>query len=190
MERLGPVAGGEMSDERGGGAPRAWRWGSTYSLCTRASAMARMFAISASRPRRTPLLTTRRRSSAEKSSASVSAMTPQLRVAKCARYCSTTLLAVFSSFRACERSSPKWTSAALTSSRRRRPSAVRRDQAKSTRDHSSLFPRESVPSMTRLATVRGSLSAMYCRHPIAGIGHEFPQLRDRRQVPGPNETRR
>ena len=44
-----------------------------------------MFAISASRPCRTPAFTTRRRSSVEMSSANISAMASQSRAAKCAK---------------------------------------------------------------------------------------------------------
>ena len=61
------------------------------------SAMARMFAISASRPCRMPAFTTRRRSSVQMSSASISAMASQSRAAKYARKRSNTRLAAFSS---------------------------------------------------------------------------------------------
>ena len=79
------------------------------------SAIARMFAISASRPCRIPAFTTRRRSSVQMSSASISAMASQSRAAKYVQKRSSTRLAAFSSRGAGRLSSSNLASAASRS---------------------------------------------------------------------------
>ena len=79
------------------------------------SAMARMFAMTVSRPFRKPRFTTRRRSSVKLSSAMVSASASQSRAAKYAKERSLARLAVFSSLRVGRLSSSKLARAASRS---------------------------------------------------------------------------
>ncbi len=115
VERLGPLVAARVTDATEGEALAAGRNDVDVMFVTPTSAIARKFAISASRPCRTPAFTTRRRSSSTTSSASISAIASQSRAAKYVQRRSYTRLAAFSSVRRRALSSSNLASAASRS---------------------------------------------------------------------------
>ena len=147
------------------------------------SAAACMFSISASRPRRIPAFAARRRSSVTKSSASTFASRIPVaggEVAPSAR--SDAWLAAFSSRRACGRSSSKRARAASRS-----VLFVNLHLRSVGKEQKGATPLQFVPVCVGAFDDEGGNKAvgverMYGLRPIAGVGHQCPQLLDRSPV--------